>query len=673
MKQWYSKVSFLITRRKLVFISLVIMMGVFFFHPSLVEAAGWIKETLGGKNAVYDFETYPLDNYNLDFFVDTSWNWLPWKWGEGISNTVIYGIFAVTNILWMLNVYLCYFLGFLVQEAFELDFLSELIGSLSHTIQNIAGMNRTGTLSHGLVPFFGGLLITLAGCSVVYQGIVKQHPTQAIQQAVTFLFTFICCGVFFMNTNTYLEKANGVQKEINSEMLTIAKDLLSEQKEKPDAIKAIRENLFAIQIKQPWLVMQFGDSDIKTVGEERIINLLKESPYDEGEQRNKLVEEEVTKQKNGNLSVQKVYLRFGMVFLTLIVNIVISMSILVLVVILIASQVLFLLFIGFLPVAMIFSLFPNSGSLLGNALQKVFQLLFTKMGILLILTITFSISHELNHLSKDKGMIWTSFLQVTLWLSVSTRVNELLGWMKIGGVQTRAGDRTGRFLRGMMLGTMGQKMIRGIGENFVGGTAGGVAGQMISKYMSGQRSIASTPFIERVGKKVSAMTELPATIESRAEQWKRTIQYVPTNAQYKAQKMKYDYFSGRMNESERQTRARNLANERQKNFYEARKDALQLEQQERKQRVMRSMAHQTGKTQVTSGKLQTRKSAMIGRTEQFPTIEKRSNISNVAKKKKLSKQEHPIHERSTNRKIETPVHWTSTSRQNARKGRTKKE
>ncbi|MFD2391281.1 CD3337/EF1877 family mobilome membrane protein [Enterococcus gallinarum] len=649
MKQWYSKGVFLVTHRKLICVSLVIMLGIFFFHPTFVEAAGWVKETIGGKNAVYNFEKYSLDNYNLDFFMDTSWKWLPWKWLEGASDVVIYGIFAVTNIVWMLNVYLCYFLGFIVQDAFELDFLSELIGSLSHTIQSIAGMNGSGTLSHGLVPFFGGLLIALAGCSVIYQGVVKQQPTRAIQQAVLFLFTFICCGVFFMHTTTYLEKANEVQKEINSEMLTIAKEILPKQKGKADAIKAVRENLFSLQIKQPWLVLQFGDSDEKVVGTERITHLLKESPYGEEGKRNDLVEEEVTERKNGNLSVQKVYLRFGMVFLTFIVNIVISIGVLVLVVTLIASQVLFLLFVGFLPVAMIFSLFPNSSGLLGNALQKVFQLLFTKMGILLILTITFSISHELNALSKDKGLIWTSFLQIALWFSVSTRVNELLGWMKIGGAPTQAGDRTGRFLRGMVLGSFSQGIFRGIGGGFVGGVAGSVTGQGLSKSLRSQRTTTTTPFFERIGKKVSAMSELPATVGNKAEQWKRVVQYAPTNAQYKAREIKQDYLYGRMSESERQTRARNFTNERQKNLYDARKDMLQWDQQEKKQRVMRSLAHQAGQGQVILGKLQTRTSAINGTrippvarriTSRQHIREEQSLFQNISEKGKNEKKKN---------------------------------
>ncbi|MFD2391603.1 CD3337/EF1877 family mobilome membrane protein [Enterococcus gallinarum] len=610
MKQ---KLWFWLTRRKMIWLSLLVIMVLFLCFPSPTEAAGWVKESLGGKDALYNFEKYPLDNYNLDFYVDTSWNWLPWKWGEGISETVIYAVFAITNIFWMLNVYLCYFLGFVVQEAFELDFISDMVDSLAKTIQTIAGIDKGGMLSTGLVPIFGGLLIALAGCSVVYQAVVKQHPTQAIQQALVFLFTFICCGVFFMNARSYLDKVNTVQQEINTEMLDIAKNVSLGDSKGGSSTKAIRENLFSLQIEEPWKILQFGDNDTEKVGEDRIGALLKESPYSEDEKRNELIEKEVEDKNNGNLSVQKVYLRFGMVFLVLVANIVISLSVAILTIVLIASQVLFLLYAGFLPVAMIFSLFPGSSRILGTALQKVFQLLFTKMGITLILTIIFSISHELNALTKEKGYIWSSFLQISLWFSAATRVNELLGFMRIGGTETRAADRTGRFLRGMFLGSLS----RGFTRRIAGGMAGGLGGAAIaSTALLGTKRIkrpgtsSTIPLMERVGKKVSAISEMPKNVTGKWDQVKRSLQYVPTNAKYKGREMRQDYLAGRIQEQNRQGQRRQLAQQRQQNLYEAREGVLSDDQKEKQRQTVRQMAQNARQDRVLNDALKKKATAM---------------------------------------------------------------
>lgn len=603
---------FWLTRRKMIWLSLLVMLMLFLCFPSPTEAAGWVKESLGGKEAIFNFEKYLLDNYNLDFYVDTSWNWLPWKWGEGISETVIYAVFAITNIFWMLNVYLCYFLGFVVQEAFELDFISDMVASLAKMIQIIAGIDKGGILSTGLVPIFGGLLIALAGVSVVYQAVVKQHPTQAIQQALVFLFTFICCGVFFMNAGSYLDKVNTVQQEINTEMLDIAKGISLGDSKDGSSTKAIRENLFSLQIEEPWKILQFGENDTEKVGKGRIAALLKESPYSEDEKRNELVEKEVVDRKNGNLSVQKVYLRFGMVFLVLVANIIISLSVAILTIVLIASQVLFLLYVGFLPVAMIFSLFPGSSRILGTALQKVFQLLFTKMGITLILTIVFSISHELNHLTKEKGYIWSSFLQIALWFSAVTRVNELLGFMRIGGAETRAADRTGRFLCGMFLGSLS----RGFTRRIAGGMTGGLGSAAIaSTAFSGMKRIkrqgtsSTVPLMERIGSKVSAIGEVPANAVSTFDQVKRSVQYAPTNAKYRGREMRQDYLAGRIQEQNRQGQRRQLAQQRQQQLYEARKGVLMNDRKENQQRTARQMAQSARQDRVLNDSLKKRDSA----------------------------------------------------------------
>lgn len=592
--------------RKMVWISLGFLLFFCFFSSTAVEAAGWVKETIGGKNAFYNFEKYPLDNYNLDFFVDMSWDWLPWKWSDGIADGFVSTVFGLTNIFWMLNVYLCYFLGFIIQEAFDLDFFSAMIHSLANTIQSIAGMNKSGVMAHGLIPIFGGLVIALAGCTLVYQAVIKQQYTQAIQRSIGFLFTFICCGVFIMNAGTYLNKVNSTQKEINSEVLTIAKNLLPSdgQKEKKDAVKAIRENLFAIQIEQPWYLLEFGDSDLKTIGENRVVNLLKQSPYSEDGERNDLVKTEVTEKHNENLSVGKLYLRFGMVFLVFVSNIIIGLGVIVLVVVMLSSQLLLLLFTGFLPVAMIFSLFPNSSSLLGSALQKVFQLLFTKMGILLILTVTFSLSYELNLLAKNQGYIWTLFLQITLWFSVSIRVGELLGWMKIGGAETRSGNRVGNLLRGMMLGRLSSNMVRGIGSSAISGASGGVVSSAMNQPSPlKKKATTSLPIAERVGSKISAISQVPANIGNKLGQMKRAVQYAPVNAQYKAHEMKNDYLAGRMREENRQGVQRHLANERQQNLYEARKNVLQDNQKAKKERASRTMAHGAIQSTIRSNHL----------------------------------------------------------------------
>ncbi len=55
---------------------------------------GLVDDTI---NALYS--KYPLSNYQLDFYVDNSWSWLPWNWLDGIGKSVQYGLYCITNFV----------------------------------------------------------------------------------------------------------------------------------------------------------------------------------------------------------------------------------------------------------------------------------------------------------------------------------------------------------------------------------------------------------------------------------------------------------------------------------------------------------------------------------------------------------------------------------------------
>ena len=64
---------------------------------TVVYASGLVDDTVDAGNA---FSKYPLSNYQLDFYVDNSWGWLPWNWSDGIGKSVMYGLYAITNFIW---------------------------------------------------------------------------------------------------------------------------------------------------------------------------------------------------------------------------------------------------------------------------------------------------------------------------------------------------------------------------------------------------------------------------------------------------------------------------------------------------------------------------------------------------------------------------------------------
>ena len=67
---------------------------------TVAHATGLVDDTINAENL---YSKYPLSNYQLDFYVDNSWSWLPWNWLDGIGKSVQYGLYCITNFVWTIR------------------------------------------------------------------------------------------------------------------------------------------------------------------------------------------------------------------------------------------------------------------------------------------------------------------------------------------------------------------------------------------------------------------------------------------------------------------------------------------------------------------------------------------------------------------------------------------
>ena len=118
---------------------------------TVAHATGLVDDTINAENL---YSKYPLSNYQLDFFVDNSWSWLPWNWLDGIGKSVQYGLYCITNFVWTISLYLSNATGYVVQEAYKLDFINDMADSIGKSIQTLAGVTQNGFSSTG---FYVGL------------------------------------------------------------------------------------------------------------------------------------------------------------------------------------------------------------------------------------------------------------------------------------------------------------------------------------------------------------------------------------------------------------------------------------------------------------------------------------------------------------------------------------
>ena len=151
---------------------------------TVVQAAGLVDDTV---NVANEYSRYPLENYQLDFYVDNSWGWLPWNWSDGIGKQVMYGLYAITNFIWTISLYVSNATGYLVQEAYSLDFISATADSIGKNMQTLAGVTPSGLSTEGFYVGFLLLLILVLGVYVAYTGLIKRETTKAIHALMNFV------------------------------------------------------------------------------------------------------------------------------------------------------------------------------------------------------------------------------------------------------------------------------------------------------------------------------------------------------------------------------------------------------------------------------------------------------------------------------------------------------
>jgi len=313
--------------------------------PFSVQANGLLDETLNGN---YEYSRFPLLNYQLDYYVDTSWDWLPWNWARGLGNHISEALFAMTNMIWILSLLISSATGYVVQEAFNLDFVGRTANQVGQNIQTIAGVTRNG-ISGG---FYGGFLLMLIVCLgiyVLYTGLLKHETTKAFRAVLNFITILLVSTSFIAFAPEYISNINDFSRDISTETLRIGTHLVMPDSNirGQDSTDLIRDNLFAVQVIEPWKVLQFGATNISI---ERVDSIRSASYFTD--ERENAVRDEITKEGNMNLTVTSAMSRLGIVFFLFLFNIVISIFLFLLTGFMIFSQIIFMIFAiisGFSP------------------------------------------------------------------------------------------------------------------------------------------------------------------------------------------------------------------------------------------------------------------------------------------------------------------------------------
>lgn len=527
-------------------IALLVVLGVLVFLSitgTVAHAAGLVDSTVSDANA---YSKYPLENYQLDFYVDSSWDWLPWNWLDGIGKSIQYGLYAITNFVWTVSLYISNATGYMVQEAYKLDFISDTASSIGKNIQTLAGVTQSGFSSEGFYVGFLLILILVMGIYVTYTGLIKSETTKAVHAVVNFLVVFILSASFIAYAPNYISKINDFSADISSSALSLGtKIVLPDSSSKgKDSVDLIRDSLFSIQVKQPWLLLQYGESDIDKLGSDRVDSLLEASP--DTDDREDIVVEEIEDKDNANLSVTKTMSRLGTVVFLFIFNIGISIFVFLLTGMMIFSQVLFIIYAMFLPVSFILSMIPTYEGMAKKALTKLFNTIMLRAGITLIITTAFSISTMFYSISSGYPFFMVAFLQIVTFAGIYFKLGDLMAMFSLQSSDTQQVGR--RIMRRpyMFLGRSARRLERKIGRTVAADAAGGVAGAVVAsnsrKVDTAKGNSHTRPnhdtasdtstFGKRAGAKVGAVLDGKDRLKDKAKSIRQQVKDMPTQAQY---------------------------------------------------------------------------------------------------------------------------------------------
>lgn len=398
---------------------------------TVAHATGLVDETINASN---EYSKYGLSNYQLDFYVDNSWGWLPWNWSDGLGKSVMYGLYAITNFIWTISLYLSNATGYLVQEAYSLDFISQTADAIGKNIQTIAGVTKNGFSSSGFYVGFLLIFILILGIYVAYTGLIKRETTKVVQAVLNFVVVFILSASFIAYAPDYIGKINDFSKDVSNASLDIGTKIVmpSTNSQGKDSVDMIRDSLFSVQVKQPWLLLQYGTTDVDALGADRVEELLSTSPdANKGKDREKIVINEIEKHDNANLTITNTISRLGTVFFLFIFNIGISVFVFLLTGIMIFSQVLFIIFAMFLPISFLLSMIPSFESMSKKAITKLFNVIMTRAGITLIITVAFSISTMLYSLSGTSPFFMIMFLQIVTFAGIYFNLGTIMSMFSL--------------------------------------------------------------------------------------------------------------------------------------------------------------------------------------------------------------------------------------------------
>ncbi|MGG2134625.1 CD3337/EF1877 family mobilome membrane protein [Bacillus sp. S2(2024)] len=362
------------------------------------------------------YEEYPPSSYGIDIYVPEGGfgeSLKFWKWGDKVKEQMVAVLFSLISIGWTINLGISTFVTSMVGQSMSLNIVEDVGDKLGDVISTAAGFN--GSWGTGIYSELIGLLLALLVCWMIWVGYVQRRQSDMLGGFIKALGILVFTLGFFANSSFIIKGLNAFSEQTNKTVLNATQSIAGTKEGHSSGVDAITDLTHSLLIKQPYTLLQFGTTDMKKIGDERIKKMLTTTNTDD---RQKLLKDEVEVKKNNTLTLDATFERGALVLLLFLINAPLWVVLLLCSMAMLFYQLMFIIVALMSPVMLLMALVPAWVGTAKKFLAELFRTLLMKVAIGFLLTLMFWVSSILYSATDKYGYLVVAALQILSFLGV---------------------------------------------------------------------------------------------------------------------------------------------------------------------------------------------------------------------------------------------------------------
>ncbi|HFJ9404213.1 TPA: CD3337/EF1877 family mobilome membrane protein [Bacillus paranthracis] len=362
------------------------------------------------------FEEHPPSSYGVDIYTPEGGfgeSLKFWKWGDKVKEQMVAVLFSLISIGWTFNLAVSTFVTSMVGQSMSLNIVADVGDKLGDVISKAAGFN--GSWGTGIYSELIGLMLAFLACWVIWVGFVERRQSEMLGGLLKALGILVFTLGFFANSSYIIKGLNNFSEQTNKTVLDATQSIAGTKEGYSSGVDSITDLTHTLLIKQPYTLLQFGTTDMKKIGDERIKKMLTTTNTDE---RQKLLEHEVKDENNKTLELDATFERGALVLLLFVINGPLWVVLCLCSMAMLFYQLMFIIVALMSPVMLLMALVPAWTGTAKKFLAELFRTLLMKVAIGFLLTLMFWVSSILYSATDKYGYLVVAALQVLSFLGV---------------------------------------------------------------------------------------------------------------------------------------------------------------------------------------------------------------------------------------------------------------